>query len=284
MEPIKAWPRAVSDNRFIRKLLYHRDLRKLFAALGPRFVIRDIDGVQLYCDLEEGKGPGRTIIKYGEHDPFLMQLMKDFIRRDKAVIDVGANIGSYSLVASRYTAAPVYAFEPEPFNYNVLLNNIALNNADNVHAYQKAASNEPGTLQLYLNPFNQGDHRCYRSGEGRDCVDIEAVRIDDELAGEDISRIGFIKIDVQGFELMTVQGMRHILATVPGLRVITEFEADSMREAGYEPGAYLAFFAELGYRMQFADEVRRELHDISREQLMELSTRMSTINLLFSKS
>jgi hypothetical protein len=45
MEPIKAWPRAVSDNRFIRKLLYHRDLRKLFAALGPRFVIRDIDGV-----------------------------------------------------------------------------------------------------------------------------------------------------------------------------------------------------------------------------------------------
>lgn len=74
----------------------------------------------------------------------------------QTVIDIGAHIGTFSLLAVKMGAVNVYAFEPEQFNFEVLLHNVEVNNAqDKVHCIKKGVG-IPGSAKLYIHPTNSG--------------------------------------------------------------------------------------------------------------------------------
>ena len=68
------------------------------------------------------------------------------------VVDIGANYGSYTLIASKLVGndGRVYAFEPEPGNYDILVKNIEMNGYTNVTPIRKAVSNKQGKVRLYV--------------------------------------------------------------------------------------------------------------------------------------
>ncbi len=147
-----------------------------------------------------------------------------FVDVGDTVIDVGANVGYYTILASRLVGerGRVYAFEPDPTSFALLEQNVRVNGARNVVLEQKALSNENGTLQLYLAEKNKGDHRIYQTEEDRPSVDVETVRLDDYLA--DVGgTVDFVKIDTQGAEAVIIAGMPETIRANPGIVMAVEF-------------------------------------------------------------
>src|SRR5207245_2930011 len=88
---------------------------------------------------------------------YLMKL----IESGMVVVDIGANVGYYTLLAAEKVGShgKVLAFEPEPSRYALLEKNVRANDLKNVIPVQKAVSNKTGAARLYLDPrHNSGDH------------------------------------------------------------------------------------------------------------------------------
>jgi FkbM family methyltransferase len=129
------------------------------------------------------------------------------------VIDVGAHIGRYTLMAARY-ASKVVSIEPEPSNFSLLKANIELNGFANVVALPVALSNSRGTQKFYL--AAEGDtatsslehgwaKRIGFSPEQR-VREVESETLDDIVARLDLTAIDLLKIDVEGHEMAVLQG------------------------------------------------------------------------------
>ena len=141
-------------------------------------------------------------------EKFLMALLSKIINPHKNMLDVGANIGVWSIVFSTFMKGNIYAFEPQEEIFNCLINNIKINQCKNVIPYNLALSNTNSTYLMnasYDNPNNFGAFKICSDGK----LLINAV-IGDEL---NLLNIGFIKIDVEGHELKALMGLSKIIQT-----------------------------------------------------------------------
>jgi FkbM family methyltransferase len=172
------------------------------------------------------------------------------LKKGDTVVDVGANIGYYTVIASKIVGdeGRVYAFEPDPESFALLQANVRVNGLTNVVLEQKAVSNEPGVLELYLNPKNRGDHRIYRPDEGpdREVVEVEAVTLDDYFAGDDRG-IDFIKIDTQGAEGVIFEGLSGIAKANEDIRIAIEWWPYGVQNMGYDAAKLRSMVSSLGF-------------------------------------
>lgn len=166
-------------------------------------------------------------------------------------VDVGANVGYYTIVASRIVGETgrVYAFEPDPESFAILEANVRLNGLDNVILEQKAVSNGPGTLELFLAEANRGDHRLYqpKHGPARESVVVEAVSLDDYFANRE-EKVDFIKIDTQGAEGVIFEGLMGLAATNPDMRMAIEWWPFGVAGLDYDPDKLRENVVSLGFR------------------------------------
>ena len=130
------------------------------------------------------------------------------------------------------------AFEPDPTNFALLQRNTEANGCRNVRLEQKALSNEPGSITLFLHERNKGMHSFLRSDETQHSVEVEAVRLDDYL-GNVSRRIDLAKIDVEGAEGMVLEGMQGTLKSNPHMNLLLEFAPDRLTATGYDPESLL---------------------------------------------
>lgn len=97
----------------------------------------------------KGKGIHRDLILYKEREPKCVKIIKKLIEENSIFYDIGANIGMYSLIASK-KAKKVYAIEPYEENIKYLKKNIELNNKKNIHIKKLAFSSEKGKKEFYI--------------------------------------------------------------------------------------------------------------------------------------
>jgi len=141
------------------------------------------------------------------------------------VVDVGANLGAYVLMARTVTKASIIAYEPSPIAFQVLKRMLEVNRLRDVVLRLKACGDMPGRacLQEGINSYVGGvvanaaprefsdfDHLCRQARDGFVGVDAEQVTLDDELGGA--GPIKLIKIDCEGFEHRILLGARRLLA------------------------------------------------------------------------
>ena len=159
------------------------------------------------------------------------------------LIDVGANIGLFTLPLARNPLVSCRLFEPDPLNYRLLCWNLANNCAnDNIVTYQLALLDHPGTVALERSPDNHGDHRvrlgsgeASRHGEqfgesARTTVAVAAAALDEVLDGTSLRAPVVVKIDAQGAEAHIVQGAAAILRRTE--IIVLEFWPYGMRRMG----------------------------------------------------
>lgn len=132
--------------------------------------------------------------------------------KQQTLIDVGANIGNHALFFSCYFKE-IIAFEPNPTALKLLETNIFLNQTKNIHVIPVGLSSESDTLPFFENPENLG-------GSGFNLENSHAtvskqldVEKGDTLLYRDFksSSIGIIKLDIEGFELHALQGLKQTL-------------------------------------------------------------------------
>lgn len=143
------------------------------------------------------------------------------------VIDIGGNIGSFALLASKYAArGVVYTFEPVLENFRLLTRNLAANAAGNVVARRAAVLGTRGVARFYLNPTNTGAHSVfehYGAGSG-EVESAEAITLEDHFREHRIERCGLLKLDCEGSEYQILHGLPpEVLARID--RIVMEYHS-----------------------------------------------------------
>jgi FkbM family methyltransferase len=166
-------------------------------------------------------------------DPHVLSILRDFIKPGSVFVDVGANIGWFTVIGSRLAGrrGRVFAIEPDPTNCDILKRNIERNDCGNVTIYPVAAGATRGKALLYRSIDNQGDHRLSVASDREDRVKVR-VRTLDALLARRTSHIDVVKMDTQGSEAAVLSGMKQLLAANPRVRIIFEFWPYGLEDCG----------------------------------------------------
>jgi FkbM family methyltransferase len=156
--------------------------------------------------------------------------MRRLVRRGSKVLDIGANIGFYTILLSDLVGEDgrVHAFEPEPVNFEHLSTRVS--NRKNVVIVPNAVSDCQGKLLVYTSPKLNVDHRSYRVSDFDRAILVDGISIDDYVAGQ--FAVDFVKMDIQGYELSALRGMERTIAANPALVIFSEFWPYGLRQAG----------------------------------------------------
>ena len=227
-------------------------------ALGQPVVRARSGDTQLYVDLRDS-GVGRYLYFGGTFEPSETAFIGRHLRPGMSMIDVGANLGYHTTRAAQLVGSSgrVLAIEPDPYNFALLMRNVRANGLDNVLAVNVALGEQPGRATLFRSPGNLGDHRLFASGnERREAVEVPVVRLDDLCREHAIERVDLVKMDVQGYEPLVLEGMSRTLADNPDVLVVTEFWPHGMEAAGSSVQTFFEAFSALGFAAYLLDSGR----------------------------
>ena len=195
-------------------------------------------GCKVYIDPRD-VGIVPFLLSDGVYERRTTELFKSLLKPGMVVLDIGANFGYYGLIAARFVGntGKVYAFEPEPKNFRLLVNNVKLNALANVIPLQIALSNENGKASLFLNKTNLGAHSiCQRNVTAvGDVVEVETTTLDNFVQRKmETQRVDLIIMDVQGAEGLVIAGADQTLRR-NDVKILMELWPYGLRNVGTDP-------------------------------------------------
>lgn len=168
------------------------------------------------------------------------------------VLDVGANVGFYTLILADLVGpgGRVHAFEPDPLSFGILAERAASARHGNVQATQAAVGDHAGRITLYCSRTNRADNRVHPSHEGAEkgeAVEVPLTTLDDYCAARGITKIDAVKMDVQGAEVAALEGFRRTAAQTSPRWLLVEFSPEHLRGAGSAPEDFWKILSDLGF-------------------------------------
>jgi FkbM family methyltransferase len=244
------YPIRMLDNLMLRTVRPKR-----IDVLGHSMLVDSVDSLRLSVN--------------GIYEPLETRFVQENVRQGMTVVDVGAHVGYYTLLFARLVGnqGKVFAFEPDPENFAILQQNVALNGYSNVITVQKAVSDRSGTLSLYLSSQYKGDHRIYDSHDHRTSIEVGAVTLD-EFFTDEPARIDLIKMDIQGAEGLALRGMTRILDQHERLTLVSEFWPGGLQRSGVLAGEYLDVLIGHGFSFQEVNEREGSIRPIEAAALL----------------
>jgi FkbM family methyltransferase len=232
------------------KAWFYRHLHGKLAPAEGRLTTHLARGFTLRLDLADPVQ--RQLFFFGDYDERReADLVTRVLAPGEVFWDVGANLGYFTLLAGAclQNSGQVVAFEPGPDAYACLTANIALNSFTNILAYQVAASDRAGEAVLHsVQGQPDGRANLFRAGGGQTVstrvatAALDGWRRQHSLAGPD-----FIKLDVEGAELMALTGARETLAEGDPL-LLVEMKEAIFQSLGIGRAAIQELLGSLGYR------------------------------------
>lgn len=182
-----------------------------------------------------------------KQDAFEIELLKKHIKKGDTVLDIGANIGFYATILSDIVGekGKIHCFEPDATNFSHLQKTIS--SYKNIAINNKAVGSKTGKLKIYTSKELNVDHRTYKPEEYDKEIEIDAVSIDDYLKG---ANVDFIKMDIQGFEMEAMKGMKETLKNNPNVKMISEFWPYGLKKAGSSLRDYFILLKELNFKIE----------------------------------
>jgi len=183
-------------------------------------------------------------IALGKYEPYLSELIAEKADSSRIAIDVGANIGYYTVLLAK-KVKKVYAIEPEKESYEILRKNTR--GMTGVVTIMAAASDKKGAGKLAVSEENFGDHRLVTEGTGKA---VKTITLD-ELAEEE--RVGLIKIDTQGWEPKVIEGAKKIISRDRPV-IFLEYSPTRYEETGNDGDRMIEFLKEIYGQIWVIDE------------------------------
>ena len=184
----------------------------------------------------------------------VVQVMLRVIRRGDYCIDVGANVGFFTLLMAKLVgdAGSILAFEPGTNNLPKLKNNLALNNVPQVTLIEQPAWSKNEKIKFWLDADSSGSNAVWdpgkwfaneKSRQHPESYEIEATRVDDHVERE----VRLVKIDTEGAEQHILEGMEATLRHRKPSFIIAEFNPFGLKELGCSPTSMRDFMYGFGY-------------------------------------
>lgn len=189
------------------------------------------------------------------YEPEVFELMTREMRQSDVVFDVGAYIGIYSIILSRYLGdnGHVHAFEPSPASARLLREHLELNRArGKVSVWQCGVSSECGRARFFAasahiqNSFSE-------AALGGDCaaaaIEVPVISIDAFCEREAI-RPTWVKVDTEGWEMHVLRGAERLLAADKRIRFIVEMHPYAWPSAGYDADSFRQYCRARGLHVE----------------------------------
>jgi FkbM family methyltransferase len=218
--------------------------------------------------------------EYFDYDE--MKFIHDFLQPGDCFLDVGANIGLYTLLAAtRVQGGPIFSVEPHPANLKLLRENLEANHLTNVQVLAVAAGAEDSEATLSDSDVFAGVAAGENSEDSGPCVPVRRL---DALLGSHSPAV--TKVDVEGYEWGVFRGLSESIAA--GRLPIVLFELiGHMTKYGHSEKEFCAWWRDLGYRLAtysheahcftFADEPGGDVFAISPPGLAMIKARMPQV-------
>jgi FkbM family methyltransferase len=236
---------------------------------GDNVLVSELDGFIIGVPGEEWRMAAYHAFR-GPLEPGLLSAFQRVVKPGMVVLDIGANIGVFTLHAARLVGlhGKVYSFEPAPRVFKILKENVQVNGfleTGVIEFRQVAAWDRAGIAQMTVYEADSGRSTLFPSdGQGRE-IEVTTATLDEALSAQ--QRVDVVKIDAEGAEPRILRGMRRIIERNPEIVIFIEFAPVHLRRAGVEPTALLDEIGSLGLAIRQVDDVTGELLPINRDRI-----------------
>jgi FkbM family methyltransferase len=232
--------------RFLRKTSYFKGKRRLRNMLGKSVrgkgyseIITFDKGQKIALELDDWI-PFNIFLTgiYTQEKTELLYFLSS-LRKGMTVLDIGANIGYYSLLAAARIAknGKVHSFEPVRETYSRLQQNITLNEFKNIEAHRYIIHDHIGEMDIFVaDKSNTGSSSLSRSMENfsNTVQKVQTITIDSYIKSRQIKSVDIVKIDVEGSELFVLKGMRNLLKR-DNMKIFTEINGENLKKQNTTP-------------------------------------------------
>lgn len=214
----------------------------------------------------------REIVRFGVHEKGITDYVFSTIKKGDFVVDLGANIGYYTLIFAKLVGqeGQVVSFEPEISNFKILQKNIRKNHYNNTKIENSAVSNKNEKTKLYLSKMGTGTHRLFEAPIIDNGVTqiVNVTTLDDYLKNNGMMQnISLIKMDIEGSEFNALQGMETILKTSKELKIIMEYAPFALKEAQTDPKELIDYLDSFGFSFKYFEKNSLTPKDTNRDYL-----------------
>ena len=248
--------------RLISKFPPFKKIANRFIKMGIPKILKIEEG-QLELDQSDVAVSG--LLALGSFEETEVKMFREKLEIGMTVIDVGANIGYYTIITGKRVGVNgrVLAFEPEENNFSLLSRNISLNKLNNVTVFKIALANKSGEESLYLDNDNKGHHSLSsQKSRTEKIVLVRTDTLDNILEKYGSPKVDLIKMDIEGAECLALEGMAKTLAINLDLILLTEFYPQAIRRLGRSPLQFLKNLVKLGFFLSEIDENKKCLKKI----------------------
>jgi len=204
------------------------------------------------------------------YDAGTTTLLKKLLKKRMNVINIGANIGYFALLAARQVGpeGKVFAFEPFENTVKLLKKNIEANQYRNIEAIAMAVSNKTGMANLSTGGSSLHNLISFKEIKEMKEVTVLVTTIDDFLEKKQ-TRIDFIIIDAEGSEQFILEGMKKTLEKNDSLEIIVEFNPFTLELAGTNAESFLNTIESYKFSTFIIDENNNEIKLIDKSKLIK---------------
>lgn len=209
----------------------------------------------------------------GPLEPGVIEFFRTVVKPGDVVIDVGANVGVYTLLAAALLQGrgKVHSFEPTPRTYRLLKDNVQVNGfleLGMVELHQTAVTDQAGVARLWTFDRDCGQNTLFVDPQADKEIEVKTTTLDEALKDE--PHIDVVKIDAEGAEPLVFKGMAQIIGKNPGIKIILEFAPGHLRRAGFDPSVVLDSLTASGFTIRQINDDTGVLEPASNENLCKL--------------
>lgn len=217
---------------------------------GQQKLIKRIeDKLYLYCYTDSKLAEKIFNEEFEDNE---LEFFKRYLRTGDAFIDIGANIGLFTILSAKLVGenGSVFSFEPVNATYNRLIENIELNHLQNVKSYQLALSNNDGSFEMMVSKegydaWNSMGKPIAGGSFGKEKINTE--KFDNIFSMHNHSNISLIKIDVEGWEMNVLKGGRNFFSEKNSPTLMLEFCDKAAENSNSSCATLYEYLNELGY-------------------------------------
>ena len=188
---------------------YYHLVGTLMKILNKKFITKKIYNYKMLLDLYD-KGISRTLLLFGKRELEHKKMLENIIKPEMTVLDIGANIGYYSLMMLELIGnkGKLIAVEPSPSNIEILRKNLLLNKYNDIEVHNAAISDENGTKKFFLSEMSNLNTLNYTEKKSLnltgETINVKTLTVPQIMEGRNLD---LIRMDVEGHEVEVLNGL-----------------------------------------------------------------------------
>lgn len=252
---------------YLSKRLKNTDIHKIEIQDDLLLFTTRKDHIKLVFNGLDRRGVPFDILNFDYYEKEDEEVLFCLLKRDSVILDIGANIGWYSLLFSkRIPQSKIYAFEPIQDTYKNLVTNINLNKSGNIFPFSLGLSEKKGFLPYYYFPEGSvlaSEKNLINCPKAKPVI-CQVDTLDAFISAQKFDRLDFIKCDVEGAELSVIKGGLLSIKRFFPILFIELFERWTL-QFNYHPNDIIYFLKTIGYKCFLANKGRLSICAIYKE-------------------